>query len=332
MLLYCRRRTEGCTSCGPLGCPMGWSGVAVHAWAAAAGILLGRFACLLLLRLAQQTYANHLFVITDACAAQAVLPLRLQTTLLWGHAGLPVLQQDIMESMSASVAFHEEQRLIIAGTLGGTVLAFQLIDAQPTSLRCLFYAVHALYRQAMRFFPRCGLLCRLLWQQKLAAPIFSTPATSETHLYIVTVEGHAHAFAPQSGSLLWAVQLSSPVFAPLLYLVTNTLLIIATQTRGILAHHCSSGAHAWHISEIDQPMSSAVCCFPETQPAASAFCTNAGLLQIFECDAAGPHLGSAVQLPESSFSGPLPISARALLSGCRDDCLYYLSCELGRFI
>lgn len=174
----------------------------------------------------------------------------------------------------------------------------------------------------------CGLLCRLLWQQKLAAPIFSTPATSEAHVYIVTVQGQAHAFAAGSGSLLWAVHLSSPVFAPLMFSVTNSLLIIATQTQGINAQHCHSGAHAWHISRPGQPVSSAICCFPGTQPAASAFCTNAGLLQIFEYDAAGLHLGIAVQLPEASFSGSLPVSNTTLLSGCRDDCLYYLSCEL----
>ena len=248
---------------------------------------------------------------------------------LWGHAGLPVLQQDIQEPTSATVAFYKEQRLVIAGTLGGTVLAFQLVDAQPPSIRCYSFAVHVLHRQAMTFFLHCGLPCRLLWQHKLAAPIFSRPATSKAHVYMVTVEGQAHAFAAGSGSLLWAVQLSSPVFAPLMYSVTHSLLIIATQTQGILAQHCSSGSHAWLISTRGQPVSSAVCWFPGSQPAASAFCSNAGLLQTFEYDAAGPHLGSAVQLPEASFSGPLPLSNRALLSGCRDDCLYYLSsCEL----
>ena len=205
------------------------------------------------------------------------------------------------------------------------MLAFQLIDAQPPSLRCTCHAVLVLYRASHEF--EKLLLCRLFWQQKLAAPIFSTPATSEAHVYVVTVEGHAHAFAADRGSLLWAVQLSSPVFAPLVYSVTNSLLIIATQTQGMLAHHCSSGAPAWQMARIGRPMSSAVCCFPGAQPAASAFCTNAGLLQVFEYDAAGAHLGSSVQLPEASFSGPLPISSRALLSGCRDDCLYYL-CEL----
>ena len=253
---------------------------------------------------------------------------QLRSKRLWGSAGLPVLQQDIRESASAMVAFHEGQRLIIAGTLAGTVITFQLIDAQPPSLRCTCLAVLVLHRQAMSFFQHCGLLCRLLWQQKLAAPIFSTPATSEAHVYIVTVQGQAHAFVAENGSLLWTVHLGSPVFAPLLYSITTSLLIIATQTQGIIAKNCISGTHAWQIPQPGQPVSSAVCCFPGLQPAASAFCTNAGLLQILECDAAGLHLGSALQLPEASFSGPLPISNRALLSGCRDDCLYYLTHDI----
>ena len=90
---------------------------------------------------------------------------------------------------------------------------------------------------------------KVLWERKVAAPVFSTPVYSAGMVLAGTVDGRIIGIESKNGDLLWSISTGSPVLSE--GVTDGDYLYIGGGARDFLKIECKSGKIAWKYSFVE---------------------------------------------------------------------------------